>query len=148
MLHSLTCTSTQYPASTAQAHQRIASSNAPLNTCSTTKWHTAPPTQPLTFLQYYLPVLHYAKASPPTNVGHSNPPNQLPTYHFTFSANTNHNVKPAASCHTLYTTLPPLSFPPSPTQCTALQLPNPIQSFTRICALSCIYPHQLRGNIR
>ena len=56
--------------------------------------------------------------------------------------------KTPTSCRKPYSILPPFSLPPAPTQCTALQLPNPIQSLTRICASSCIFAHQLRGNIR
>ena len=69
----------------------------------------------------------YAKPSTPTNIRHSNPPNQLPTYHFASFPIAAHTQSPAASPHTLYTVLPALSLPQSATQCTALQLPTPAQ---------------------
>ena len=55
----------------------------------------------------------YAKPSTPTNIAHSNPPNQLPTYHFTSFLITAHTQQPSASCQTLYAAFPPFSFPPS-----------------------------------
>ena len=62
----------------------------------------------------------------------------------------NHNLysKPAASSNTFYTILPALSFPPPATQYTALQLPNPMQCLTRICATNFIHAHFLRANMR
>ena len=62
----------------------------------------------------------------------------------------NHNLysKPAASSNTFYTILPAFSFPPPATQYTALQLPNPMQCSTRICATNFIYAHFLRANMR
>ena len=49
--------------------------------------------------------------------------------------------------HTLHY-ITAISVTPSPTQCTALWRPNPMQSLTRRCGLSCIYPHLLRRSIR
>ena len=55
----------------------------------------------------------YAKASTPTNIGQSNPPNQLPTYHFASLLNKTHTQILTSSCHALYTILHRLS-PPTP----------------------------------
>ena len=96
----------------------------------THKKHRAPPTQTLTFLQHQLPVLPYAKPSTPINSDQSNPPNQLATHSLGSFLNKTHIQKPAASCHTLSTILPPLNFPPPPSQYTTLQLPNPMQCLT------------------
>ena len=52
------------------------------------------------------------------------------------------------SFHTPYIVLPPFSSSSSSTQCTALQLPNPMQCSTHSWASSCIYAHFLFGNIR
>ena len=73
---------------------------------------------------------------------------QLRTCHVPSFLNKTHTQKPAASCHTLYTILPPFSFPPAPTQCAALQLKHPMHSLTRSSASSCIDAHILCGNIR
>ena len=89
--------------------------------------------------------LAYVKPSIPTNIAHSKPPNQLPTYNVASFLITTHTQKPAGSSHTRYTILPPFSLPPSPAKSTSLQLPDTIQC---ICVSSCIYPHQLCGNIR
>ena len=80
--------------------------------------------------QHLLPVLLYAKTSTPTNIVDAKARNQLPTYHFGSLLITTHTQKPTASCHTLHTIIPLFIYPQSPTQCTALQLPNPIQSLT------------------
>ena len=66
--------------------------------------------------------------STPTNIGYSNPPNQLPIYHFGFFLITHHTQAPTASCHTLHSVLPGFRFPPSTTQSKMLQQPNPMQT--------------------
>ena len=108
--------------------------------CSTYTTPDLPPTLAARF--------PYAKASIPTNIVQSNPPNQLPTYHAGSFLGIYRTQQPAAFNHTLYTTVRPLSYTPPASQYATLQLPNAMHCLQRNCASFCIYPHQLRGNIR